>query len=144
MKWLCSALIASALVIPTGAGAIESIIGHWNTIDDKTGKVTSTVELYEKDAKLFGKIIRLTDPNDETGKPKSCSKCSGVEKNKPIVGMVILKDLAPEGDRYKGGTILDPDDGKVYKAEIWREGNQLKVRGYVGLFYRTQTWTKGD
>jgi uncharacterized protein (DUF2147 family) len=43
-----------------------------------------------------------------------------------------LRDLGASGDRYQGGTIMDPDDGK------------LKVRGYLGLFYRTQTWLKGS
>jgi uncharacterized protein (DUF2147 family) len=39
---------------------------------------------------------------------------------------------------------MDPEDGKVYKAEIWREAGTLKVRGYLGMFYRTQTWVKGQ
>lgn len=55
---------------------------------------------------------------------------------------MIIKGLSPDKDRYKGGTILDPDDGKVYKAEVWEEGGTLKVRGYLGVFYRTQTWVK--
>ena len=46
--------------------------------------------------------------------------------------------------RHKGGTILDPGDGKVYKAEIWIEDGKLKVRGYLGPFYKTQTWLKGN
>ena len=25
---------------------------------------------------------------------------------------------------------------------IWLEGNTLKVRGYVGVFYETHTWTR--
>jgi uncharacterized protein (DUF2147 family) len=39
-------------------------------------------------------------------------------------------------------SIMDPEDGKTYKAEIWVEGDTLKVRGYVGVFYKTQTWLK--
>ena len=37
---------------------------------------------------------------------------------------------------------MDPEDGKVYRAELWAEGGALKVRGYLGPFYRTQTWVK--
>jgi uncharacterized protein (DUF2147 family) len=48
----------------------------------------------------------------------------------------------PRAHAYKGRTILDPEDGKVYKAEIWTEDGKLKVRGYVGFFYRTQTWLR--
>lgn len=71
-----------------------------------------------------------------------CGKCQGADKDKPIVGLVIIRDLVPSGDRYKGGTILDPEDGKVYKAEIWVDDGKLKVRGYAGMLYRTQTWLK--
>jgi uncharacterized protein (DUF2147 family) len=85
----------------------------------------------------------LTEPNDEQGKPKTCTHCTGTDKDKPIVGLVIIRDLGPSGGRYKGGTILDPEDGKVYKAEIWVEDGKLKVRGYLGFFYKTQTWVKG-
>jgi uncharacterized protein (DUF2147 family) len=78
----------------------------------------------------------LPEPNDAQGKPKVCTKCEGADKDQPIVGLVIIKDLAADGERFKGGTILDPEDGKVYK------GDKLKVRGYLGPFYKTQTWAK--
>jgi hypothetical protein len=38
--------------------------------------------------------------------------------------------------------IMDPEDGKTYEAELWVEDGKLKVRGYLGFFYRTQTWVK--
>src|SRR5262249_976467 len=80
---------------------------------------------------------------DDQGKPKTCTKCTGADKDKPIIGLVIVKDLSADGDRYKGGTILDPADGKIYKAEMWLEDGAPKVRGYLGVFYKTQTGVKG-
>ena len=47
-----------------------------------------------------------------------------------------------KGDKYEGGKIYNPKNGKTYKCSIWLEGNNLKVRGYVAMFYETQTWTK--
>ena len=132
------------LVGPGPALAADAPVGKWKTVDEKSGRVTSEVELYEQGGKLFGKIIGLPEPNDAQGKPKTCTKCQGADKDKPIVGLVIVKDLGPRGDRYKGGTILDPEDGKVYKAEVWTEDGKLKVRGYLGPFYKTQTWLKGS
>lgn len=139
--------LARALVIATLLGfhapalAAESPIGQWNTVDEKSGKVRSEVELYEEGGKLFGKIKSVAQPNDNQGQPKVCRKCTGDDKDKPIIGLVIIKNLAPQGDRYNG-TIMDPDDGKVYKAEVWVEDGKLKVRGYQGMFYRTQTWPR--
>ena len=138
-------LVALAVVVGSGSLllAAESPVGMWKTVDDKTGTIKSEVEIYEQGGKLFGKIVGLTEPNDKQGKPMTCTHCTGADKDKPIVGLVIIRDLAPSGERYKGGTILDPEDGKVYKAEIWVEDGKLKVRGYLGFFYKTQTWVKG-
>ena len=60
------------------------------------------------------------------------------------VGKWKTIDLGPSGDRYKGGTVLDLEDGKVYKAEVWHEAGKLKVRSYLGPFDKTQTWLKGN
>ena len=143
LKPLSFALVLAMLLgTPALASAAESPVGPWKTVDEKSGKARSEVELYEQGGKLFGKITGLAEPNDQQGKPKICTKCTGADKDQPIVGLVIIKDLSLSGDRYKGGTITDPEDGKVYKAEVWIEDGKLKVRGYVGLFYKTQTWLK--
>ncbi|MCB0468882.1 MAG: DUF2147 domain-containing protein, partial [Aequorivita sp.] len=52
-----------------------------------------------------------------------------------------------DGDEYNDGTIMDPNNGKVYKCYIELDGpNKLDVRGYIGfsLLGRTQTWTRVD
>jgi len=141
MKTLVTAVLV-VMLFGVGTLLASDVPGTWKTVDEKSGKVTSQVEVYEQGGKLFGKITGLTEPNDDQGKPKICTKCSGADKDKPIVGLVIIKDLSLSGDRYKGGTIMDPEDGKVYKAEVWIEDGKLKVRGYLGLFYKTQTWIK--
>ena len=137
---LCLALLMPLL--GASLAFAESPVGGWKTVDDQTGKVISLVQIYDEGGKLFGKITGLTEPNDKQGTPKACTRCTGADKEKPIVGLVIIRDLGPSDGRYKGGTILDPEDGKVYKAEIWVEDGQLKVRGYIGFLYKTQTWVK--
>jgi uncharacterized protein (DUF2147 family) len=132
------------LLIARPLPAAESPVGRWKTVDRETGKVVSTVEVYDQGGKLFGKIVALIEPNNQQGKPKICAACTGADKDKPIVGLVILRDLNPSGDRYRDGTVLDPEDGKVYKADIWVEDGNLKMRGYFGMFYRTHTWPKAN
>lgn len=129
-------LIDSSLVL-----AAQSPVGKWKTLDEKSGKVTSEVEIYEESGKLFGKIVSVTAPNDKQGNPKICNACTGTDKDKPILGLVVLRDFSSSGDRYKG-TIIDPNDGKLYTAEIWVEDGKLMVRGYIGFFYQTRTWPK--
>jgi uncharacterized protein (DUF2147 family) len=54
--------------------------------------------------------------------------------------MEILKELVRNGEEFTNGHILDPENGKVYRCKLWIEGKVLKVRGYWGPFFRTQTW----
>ena len=56
--------------------------------------------------------------------------------------MLVIWQLEKVGDVYKNGKILDPEEGKVYTCKMWIEDGDLKVRGYLGFFYRTQTWKK--
>ena len=142
MKRFAWIVMLSVGLAALGAAAAEAPVGQWKTIDEKSGAVQSVVGIYDQGGKLFGKIVSLTQPVDARGKPKICVKCTGDDKDKPIVGLVIIKDLSADGDHWKGGTILDPDDGKVYKAELWVEEGKLKVRGYLGFFHRTQAWAK--
>ncbi|MFV8346380.1 DUF2147 domain-containing protein [Flavobacterium sp. ZB4P13] len=120
----------------------QSVIGKWKTIDDQTGKAKSIVEIYERSGKIYGKIIDIFDAEK---KKNLCVNCPGDEKNKPVLGLVIIKGLTKDGNEYNAGKILDPTSGKLYKCFLALEGNdKLKVRGYVGvaLFGRTQTWNR--
>lgn len=118
----------------------QSVIGKWKTIDDETGKAKSVVEIYEKSGKIYGKIVDILDPQK---KDKLCTACTGDEKNKPVLGMVIVKSLQKDGSEYNDGSITDPVTGKKYKCFITlEEKDKLKVRGYIGfaLIGRTQYW----
>ena len=120
----------------------SSIEGLWITQDDETGKNKSEVLLYKEEGKLYGKIVRLLLPEDQG---KLCENCKGSDKNQPIEGMVILKDLIWEDNVWEDGTITDPKSGKVYDCYLSLEdSNTLKVRGFLGfsLLGRTQIWKR--
>ncbi|MBK0369025.1 DUF2147 domain-containing protein [Flavobacterium agrisoli] len=120
----------------------QSVIGKWKTIDDETGVAKSIVEVYEKSGKIYGKVMDILR---EGHKNDVCVGCTGANKNRPILGMVIIKDLEKDGSEYNSGTILDPTSGKEYKCYITLEtADKLKVRGYVGfsLMGRTQYWQR--
>jgi uncharacterized protein (DUF2147 family) len=125
------------------SASAQSIVGKWKTIDDETNKARSIVEVYEEKGKYYGKIIKIFYQPDE--KPNGvCEKCTDDRKGKVIEGMQIIRDLQKKNDEFKDGTILDPDNGKVYNCKIWVEKGVLKVRGYIGFLYRTQTWYKSE
>jgi len=123
------------------APALQAAIGHWQVINDE-GKPGGQVETYLVDGKLFGKVTQLR-PGRQPG--DVCEKCPGDLKNKPFMGLVILRNFRPDGDVWVGGTVVDPDNGKEYKGKVWSLGSdKLSMRGYVGfsLLGRTQTWTR--
>ncbi len=118
----------------------QSPIGKWDTYDDEDGKKKSTVEIYKVGDKLYGKIIHIYD---ESKAKDNCTACTGEKNGKPLMGLVIIEGMEKDGDEWEDGNILDPKNGKTYDCKFWMEGNDtLKLRGYVGWFYRTQTWVR--
>lgn len=120
----------------------QSVTGKWKTFDDKTGDAKSIVEITEKDSKIYGRITEILNPEKKNDK---CTSCPDQDKDKPLVGLTIIKGLTKDGKEYSDGKILDPVSGKLYKCTISLDGDdKLKVRGYVGIsaFGRTQTWTR--
>lgn len=118
----------------------QSVIGKWKTIDDETGQPKSIVEIYENSGKIYGKVVEILD---EEHKDSVCSECSGEDKDKPILGMIVIRGLSKVGKEYKKGKILDPKNGRLYQCFITLDGkDKLKVRGYIGisLLGRTQYW----
>ena len=63
-------------------------------------------------------------------------------KDRKLMGVNILSGLSKSKDKWEGGRIYNPKNGKSYKCSIWLDGEQLKVRGYLGMFYETQTWKR--
>lgn len=123
------------------AQAQTTIVGKWKTIDDNSGKEKSILEIYEKNGKFFGKVIKIFPTPGKDPDPV-CNECpeDDARYKKKIIGMEILKDMVKRGVEYSDGNILDPESGKVYRCKIWIEDKALKVRGYWGPFFRTQTW----
>lgn len=119
----------------------QSIVGTWKTIDDESGKPRSVVDIYEKDGRYYGKIIKLfRDPGEDPD--PICEECEDYRKGQKVIGMEIITDMKYDkgDDEYRKGEILDPENGNIYDCKLWVEDGKLKVRGYLLFFYRTQTW----
>ncbi|MGZ8490067.1 MAG: DUF2147 domain-containing protein, partial [Candidatus Binatia bacterium] len=117
--------------------------GLWKTIDDSSGQVKGLVRIREANGRFDGKIEKIFPKPGEDPTPR-CDKCDGTRKNQPVLGMTILWGLARQADDYQGGEILDPENGKVYRAKmkLIDGGKKLEVRGFIGvsLFGRSQIW----
>ena len=119
----------------------QTVIGKWKTIDDKTGEAKSIVEIYEKEGKIFGKIVEILK-GDKNG---LCNKCEGEDKDKKILGFELIKGLTKSGAFYRNGSIINPENGKKYKCRLsLKDGDKdtLEVRGYIAFMYESQYWER--
>ena len=146
MRSILIALLATALLFgtPPAASAADSAVGRWKTIDDKTGKVKSIVEITQAtNGTLTGKVVDIL--HSDKGPNPVCDGCEGANKNKPVKGMTILWNLKADGaNAWSGGTILDPGNGKTYKSKMKLQtgGAKLDVSGCVAFICRAQTWVR--
>lgn len=145
IKTIASAGCVAVCLLTGQVAAQSSPIGVWKSIDDHSGKPMALIRISESNGELKGKIEKLFSPPPEEKNPK-CVKCNDNRKDQPIIGMTIIEGMHAEGNAFGGGTILDPDNGKIYKSRMTLsdDGGKLNVRGYIGvpMFGRTQTWLR--
>lgn len=144
-RLLALLLTLPMLALSSLALAQTSPVGTWTTVDDKTQKPKSVVEIYEaRDGSLGGRVNEVLQ--SERGPNPLCDKCSGERRNKPIKGMVILWGVKKKGGVWEGGKILDPASGKVYSVKMTpiEGGKKMEVRGFMGfsLLGKNQIWVR--
>lgn len=124
-------------------GQVDQILGRWKTIDDEDGSTKSIVYIFKAtNGKYYGKIEKLFKNPDAL-----CTECEGANKNKPKLGLMVVNAMEESKGTLTGGTILDPNNGKIYKCNISYNAKtgtldvrgSLDKRGWVG---RSQTWVK--
>jgi uncharacterized protein (DUF2147 family) len=140
--WGVAISVASQLAMAQATPA-----GLWKTIDDATQKERSLVRITEAAGIFSGRIEKSLNPNE---KPDAvCEKCTDERKNKPLIGMVLIRNIKQNADDkevFDGGDVVDPDNGKVYRLRLKpiEGGKKLEVRGYIGPFYRNQVWLRAE
>ncbi|MBS0500182.1 MAG: DUF2147 domain-containing protein [Burkholderiaceae bacterium] len=140
MKQSLVAIAFGAFLTP--ALAQMTPVGTWNSIDDKTQEPKAEIRIAEGPNGLSGRIEKTLRKGAKT----VCDECTDDRKGQPMVGLEIIRGGKKNADKdvWEGGTILDPENGKEYRASFTPVdgGRQLQVRGYLGPFWRTQTWQR--
>lgn len=144
--------IAIAAVVPLIWSASASSAGQstpaglWQALDSDTKEPTGWFLIQDHNGVFDGIIAKMflkpgEDPNT------ICDRCKDDRRDHTWLGLEIIRGMKPEGeDKFGGGTILDPRDGKIYKAsmKLTADGQALVVRGYIGfeLLGQNQYWTR--
>lgn len=148
MRALLLTLATLASLIGTGYGlrADPSPLGLWQAVDDNTKQPTGWFLIRQQDGVFTGIIAKMflkpgEDPN------AVCDQCKDDRKDHPWLGLELIRGMQQESAvKYSGGTILDPRDGKTYKATmtVSPDGQTLTVRGYLLLpaLGKNQYWQR--
>ena len=138
--------VSFACCVPARSAAPSSPAGLWQAVDSDTKEPTGWFLIADHNGVFDGIIAKMflkpgEDPN------AVCDKCKDDRKDHTWLGLEIIRGMKPEGeDKFGGGTILDPRDGKIYKAtmKVTPDGQTLIVRGYIGfeLLGKNQYWTR--
>lgn len=132
---LLTAFVAKAQTTPEGL---------WMSFDDDGKTPTALVRIAKNNDLLSGRIEKLLyiQPASET----VCTHCRDDRKNQAMVGLEIIRGAkaSAQDGQWRDGKILDPDDGEVYRLvmALAKDGQVLEVKGYWGLFWRTQYWRR--
>lgn len=119
-------------------------VGIWKTIDDDGKTEKSLVRITDSGGVLSGTVEKIFDPAKQDDK---CVKCADERKDKPVLGMTIIRNVRQDTDDkalWGGGEILDPTNGKTYRTRLKPVdgGKAMEMRGYIGFLYRTQVWQR--
>ncbi len=143
IRFLAVALLSLAALRPALATDLQSPLGLWKTVDDKTGAARAIVRIFSENGRLYGNIEQSFTPGAST---RVCAVCKDDRKDHPIIGLQIIRGMVQRDSEFAGGEILDPDSGWIYRCKFHLEdgGRKLVVRGYLGfsLFGRSQTWVR--
>lgn len=127
-------------ICPPAFAANGNPIGLWRTYDLE-GTARSILKFYRVNDELRADVVNVLVDNGII-----CKHCVGENKNKPYIGMTIIKGLKRSGNKWVNGIVLDTDSGNTYSCNIslTEDGQTMNFHAFKGvpLFGRTVKWQR--
>lgn len=121
------------------AQAKSKIVGVWFNTEK-----TAQIEIMENENEMIGKLVWIQqDQGDETFTDLVNSDTS--LRNRPLMGLTILKGLKYNNGIWSDGEIYDPESGISYNCELQlKKKDILEIKGFLGDSWvsRTVEWSR--
>ncbi|NNC72065.1 MAG: DUF2147 domain-containing protein [Sphingomonadaceae bacterium] len=130
--------IAGIAISATAPASAQSVFDNWLTEDRR-----AVVTIERCGSSVCGRISRVLVAM-ESGQ-RDINNPSPRLRNRTIEGLRVLSGFSRDGNRYRGGEIYDPEDGRNYNARFRLiNANTLRVTGCVlgGIVCQSQDWRR--
>lgn len=120
----------------------NDITGFWMTLNKKTKTPSSIIAIYPYEGQYYGRIIATYNSegviDDTIYNPKD--RAPGIIGNPYYSGLdIVWTTRSTQNSKHKG-YVVDPTKGKTYTAKLWKDGENVILRGELLIFGKNVTW----